>query len=167
MKLGSTDFTSERGRGMIEVIAVLILVGVLTMADLGTLSTNDKTTEHVGSPNTVSYALDKTKAIDLSNELNERLISYRMQWAMGNRTLVDEQGPRTRTGYPLKLTSAGGDKFSVTVSGISGGICIQMLMIQAVSALQITVNGAAFHGDVNVCKKTNNTLSYTFDAAGY
>lgn len=167
MKLSTTYFASERGRGMIEMIAVLVLIGVLTIAGTGTFSTKNKTSNGISSPNTVSYALDKTKAVDLSNELNERLLSYRIQHASGNTILTDEYGPRTRTGYLLKLTPAGGDKFSVTISGLSGGLCIQMLTIKAVPTLKTIVNGTSFHGDMNLCRKTDNTLSYTFDVKEY
>lgn len=167
MELKPTDFAPERGRGMIEMIAVLALFGILTMADLGSFSRKSKAPDGVGSPNTVSLALDKTKALDLSNELNERLFSHHMQQSLGSGMPTDEYGPKTRGGYPIRLTFAEGGKFTVTVSGLSGGVCVQMLTMNAVNTRQITINGTAGGQNTSLCQKADNTLSYTFDTTKY
>lgn len=151
---------SENGRGMIEMIAVLGIFGLLTIASIGGLPSKSGQKSHSG--NTISYALEKTKAVDLASELNERLIPYRMQRTAGNPVLSDMYPPASRGGYPLKFSTFGTNSFSVTVSQLPSGVCRQLILLNALKADRIRINDTS-NNTPDSCNRNFNTVTYQFN----
>lgn len=159
--------SSECGRIMIEMIAFLALFGLLTVGSINNFKSQSGSKKTSQPKNDVSLALNKTKAISLINEINERLVLYKMQYNSGAIALVDTHGPVTRSGYPFKLNVIGTHAFNITISRLNKEVCQEVLQSDSFQATRVTVNNITFTGNPVLCDKNENTISYTFDKNRY
>lgn len=159
--------SSECGRIMIEMIAFLALFGLLTVGSINGFNFQSDSKKNSQPKSDISLALNKTKAINLINEITERLILYKMQHNSGAIALIDTHGPVTRDGYPFRLNVIDTHTFNITISRLNKEVCQQVLQSDSFHATRITVNNATVTRNSILCNKNENTISYTFDKNRY
>ncbi len=127
-------FKSELGRSMVEMLGVLALVGVLSVAAIAGYS----------------YAITKWKAGEVLSDLHVRALEYTRQMAMQKKFASDfafenfDLGNENAlgnpvAGYPLYDDP---DFFEIEVRGVSAEVCRQIIRDADRPILGVAVNGS-------------------------
>ena len=145
----------QSGRSMIEMLGVLVIIGVLSVAALFGFT----------------YAMNKIKANNTLHDVNLwalRASETEQTYLIGQTIPTDDIGYKTIYGYDITLVSAGDNLFAVEVIGVPDKVC-RLLLNMAYSSYIIETtnddmgNGIQFNGkDISVCE-TNPTLYFYFD----
>ncbi len=123
----------EQGRSMVEILAVLAVIGVLSMAGISGYI----------------FAMNKYRANDIVHEVNKRVqdIWYKYQ----NRPLptsFDDWANVTPSGFPITVRSSlNGLTFSVDVDEVPNGVCQSVLNMRLDKILAQLIRIVPIHFD--------------------
>lgn len=152
---------TQKGRTMTEMLAVLFIIGILSMAIL------------VG----FTYAMEKYHANETVNEIRLRasdviyntlhhgLMAVGSEW----KPVAHNDKPIS---YDLNMSEINDQEekrqpFTITVDEIAKPVCTKMLDMGFTMPYKIEVNNSVFETDTNVCNTDSNNMKYFFviDAA--
>ncbi len=149
-------FKSEVGRSMVEMLGVLAIIGVLSIASIAGYS----------------YAVTKWKAGEVLSDLHTRAIEYTRQMAMQKKFAPDfqfknfELGDENSlgnpvAGYPLYDDP---DFFEIEVRGVSAEVCEQIIRDKAHPVIDIAINDDSYGALEEDCRveTPGNLVTMTF-----
>ncbi len=149
-------FKSELGRSMLEMLGVLAIIGVLSVAAIAGYS----------------YAITKWKANETIADLHTRALEYTRQLAIAKKIAPDFQfknfdlGNENAlgnpvTGYPLLDDP---NFFEIEVRGIPTDVCQQIIRDVELPILDVAVNMGNYGATENQCavETLGNRLTMTF-----
>ena len=142
---------SETGRSMIEMLGVLAIIGVLSIAAVAGYR----------------FALLKFRANEVTNELNMRAINVSAQMLNTgtvyekNELIEDGFGDTLTVGFPVEtaISDRNTDYFEILVSDIPADLCRQILRDYE-NPIMIFVNNVRYNADTTICDdETQNALN--------
>ncbi len=142
---------SETGRSMIEMLGVLAIIGVLSIAAVAGYR----------------FALLKFRANEVINELNMRAINVSAQMLNTgtvyekNELIEDGFGDTLTVGFPVEtaISDRNTDYFEILVSDIPADLCRQILRDYE-NPIMIFVNNVRYNADTTICDdETQNALN--------
>lgn len=124
-----TNFVTQQGRTMTEIIAVLAIIGILSIGLL------------VG----FRYAMDRYEVNDIVNAVN--IYATEMKVYENKHNLVQDEVlmgrellPNLDTRYVYQIQKDTDSTFFITVAGVSGKVCAQLVAIESESFTDIAPN---------------------------
>ena len=146
-------YLAEYGRSMVEMLGVLAVIGVLSVAGM------------MG----YRYAMDKYRSNDIVYEVNLRATDIwnryqRMPLPEPSESGKDflEFAQTTASGFPIYMQSKPDVAFRVFVGEVSPRICksvLNMPLIDVIKGLQfVQVNGTKYTGSVDICGDINGDI---------
>ncbi len=149
-------FKSELGRSMVEMLGVLALVGVLSIAAVAGYS----------------YAITKWKANETISDLHIRALEYTRQMAFAKKFAPDfafnnfDLGDENALGNPVAGFPLFDDPdfFEIEVLGVSTEVCRQIIRDVDLPILNVAVNDGAYGAKENQCgaDTPGNLVTMTF-----
>ncbi len=146
----------QSGRTLLEMLAVLAIVGVLSIAALAGFM----------------YAMNKIRANDTMRDVNLwalRATETEQTYQTGQTIPTDDIGYKSTHGYDIAAVAAGNNLFAVELFGLSDKVC-RLLLEMAASSYVVEAthdgmgNGVQFDGnDTSVCAN-EPTLYFYFDS---
>lgn len=137
---------TDQGRSMTEMLGVLAIIGILSLAAL------------IG----YRFAVDKYLANDTLDEVNSRAVVATTQLSRGLNILgQDEFNSSTRHGYPVETNFlADTEGFYIQLDTVPKGVCKQLATSNYIHS--ISINNVADTLDANLCIESN-TVRFTFE----
>ena len=149
--LSQCRYDSALGRSMIEMLGVLAIIGVLSIAAVAGYR----------------FALLKFRANEVTNELNMRAINVSAQMLNTgtvyekNELIEDGFGDTLTVGFPVEtaISDRNTDYFEILVSDIPADLCRQILRDYE-NPIMIFVNNVRYNADTTICDdETQNALN--------
>ena len=149
---------AENGRGMVEMLGVLAVIGVLS----------------IGGIQGYKYAMEKHRANDIVNEVNMRVQDiWHMYQDKPFPAEFSEWGEMTQTGFPIDIVpNPNNITFSVDVENVPNGVCKQVVneglndslvkMIRIVPNNPDSEDGVIYNGDASVCEEYGDVSGMRF-----
>ena len=140
--LSQCRYDSALGRSMIEMLGVLAIIGVLSIAAVAGYR----------------FALLKFRANEVTNELNMRAINVSAQMLNTgtvyekNELIEDGFGDTLTVGFPVEtaISDRNTDYFEILVSDIPADLCRQILRDYE-NPIMILVNDVRYNADTTIC----------------
>ncbi len=149
-------FKSELGRSMLEMLGVLAIIGVLSIAAMAGYS----------------YAVTKWKANETIVDLHTRALEYTRQLAMRKKIAPDfsfnnfDLGDENALGNPISgfLLFDDPSFFEIEVHGVSAEVCEQIIRDKSLPILDVAVNGGDYGALAEECgtETPGNLVTMTF-----
>ncbi|MDR2901940.1 MAG: type II secretion system GspH family protein, partial [Lactobacillales bacterium] len=149
----------EKGRSMLEMLAVLAIIGILSIGGLAAYQ----------------YAITKYRANETIDELSKRFIDYaiaidRDDSLVAGSPLNSDFGRITGMGYPVSATLIEPDLglFTISLQMVPTNVCKQILRDYEGIPLQIETgttslgSGSKYEGDTSICNVDNNMMLFAF-----
>ncbi len=150
----------QSGRSMVEMLAVLALTGVISLAGI------------TGYSQTIS----KTRANQLAKDalsrataVNSLSSSYFVRRIATNATITLPGFDSTIGGSSATQTKASDTEFILSYGNVSRSVCQKLIETTAIGLYQTTVNGTPMSVDnaSALCSADANTVAFYFYRAGY
>ncbi len=146
------DIVSECGRSMVEILAVVALVGVLS----------------IGALDVFSWAMDKYRANVLTNDILQRGADLEKQMDNHKMPYLDAWEEISSTGHPIYLSDEKSfTEASIQVLAVEKRLC-QMTFESAISAgIPTQINQGETYTEIqsDVCEATPNTMVFYFTSS--
>ncbi len=151
-------FKSELGRSMVEMLGVLALVGVLSVAAVAGYS----------------YAITKWKANETLSEIGQRameeslfLMKPSTNPVLGMQLPETDFGPTSSLGYAVSafISDVNEDYFEIVLQNVPGAVCQQLIRDDEIS-IGIFVGETLASGEPSLCgtEETTPEMSFVFRA---
>ncbi len=147
----------ETGRGMLEMLGVLVIFGVLTVGGIGGFGGKEKSSDGKAVSG-YAGAIHQTQALEIMNEINMRLTDYQMQLAQFGQ--IQQPGnATTRSGYPLTVSYPSASFYQLTLSNVPQQVCAAFVGLPFGMPTQgFFVNGQSGHSAA-LCNREKNTIA--------
>lgn len=145
-------FDSQSGRSLTEMLGVLAVVGVLSIAGI------------MG----YRYAIDKYRANSTIQELTQRALVVSTQMKHNTALQMDELGSVTRVGYPVAAAHVAEQPsyFELSLTDVPAAVCKQILRSNWNYPIMIKVNNINYYNDVSICQADDEitpVMTFQFD----
>ncbi len=151
-------FKSELGRSMVEMLGVLALVGVLSLAAIAGYS----------------YAVTKWKANETLSEIGQRameeslfLMKPSTNPVLGMALPETDFGPTSSLGYAVQafVSDVNADYFEIVLQNVPGAVCQQLIRDDEIS-IGVFVDETLASGEPSLCgeEETTPEMSFVFRA---
>ncbi len=146
-KFGIRD--SESGRSMVEMLAVLAVMGLLSL----------------GAVSGFKMALDMWRAARTVEDVKQRIIIFSTQLMSIDTIDESEFGNESSVGYPIHSylnEYEEGDTVEIVVDDVHKGTCREILKKEWDFPLYIEADGYDFVGDIDICRNERVRMIFEF-----
>ena len=143
----------DKGRSMIEMLAVLVIMGILTLGGIAGYR----------------YAMNKSTANAITKEVSLRAASIMNDGTFSRYQInapIAALGFKGQIGtFTYEQTKSSTTTFTVTVSPVSQPVCRRIAEMAHPNALSVSINEQTWQeGDTFLCSSDENTIDFVFAA---